>query len=1412
MNTSKVIRAVVIKLLVFAWVLSACLLQAVPLRRSLSPTTPMFLFQVQQPDASDPQACINAVPADIRPYTVMMYCMGAQSGAQTNGYAFADYFCNVAQQNGVWCMFQCASGYANTMANTNTADYQALLQKYPNLIGFAFAEQNWGFGSVTTSSAFGPSTISDRMDLFTQLLPLCNLYGCFLYSSEMQSYGGNAGYNMMNKLKNYPNFRNATVTCLTNFIVGDKTTQGSAFYDNESCTLGTFLSGHAGYYASRCDETAWSSCGYSQLYGLKNPAVTNGDAGLTMPEAVHGIFIAEHFLLQGATVIDGPEYPRYSTIYNGQLTPCYKNTTADVFRKVLDGTIKIPTVGEVRSNTPLVYVTDSPNWWDAGRTPADFYDGLYMIAGNQSWLKSSGRYGSIPELFTNGAYEMSFFKTKVLQTLYSNRWVTVAAKTNEFNTLFPSEYSTTNGPFFASRRDNRWLTYNPYINSNLTTSASLPLKYNTCTNLFLQYPPQSLAVITESNQSLQIYFNNYFTDKDTLWVANNVNVGAFMNSFLANPTDSTTNTTRTTLFQISGCTNTPTYALTDRGSHKPMTNSATFAGGVFTLTLTGNGPCDITINCAGSAARTNVMPANNVMVAPSNFVPSVPVPPGLVSATPGYIQANLSWHATNCLFYNIKRGTSVNGPFTNIATGITNSVNLYSSFSSGATVYNTTYSFADTSVTVSNTYYYVVSAVNFSGEGSNSAPAVVTIIPTYTNTAVADSYVESSTANNNYGTSTNMLVKNNVSLATRNAYLMFDVHALTNVRTATVTVVPNRVDDTTVPMYYELAPTNWTETGITWNNQPGGTGAFLATNTAEVGVPVTFDVASAAASRATNGGLLSIRITQPTNSHNGLIQFCSKEHPTASWRPALTYTPSVGASPNGLTANAVSANQINLTWTASSGANYYNVRRSLAAGGPFTVIAQGDLTTNYSDTSPDSGTPFYYVVSAIYSGGESADSTPVNTTTPLLPAPAGLTAMLSGNRVALSWAASSGAENYNVKRAFTSRGPYMTIALAVTDTNYTDSAYYTGASYYYGVAGVGSGVEGTNSPEANVTTSFSLTMEPTDDSYVEDGGSAGSNFGTSANLKVKNQGTNTTFTRITYLKFDVHALTGAPSVKLKLTPYQVDGSGVTNTFELVTNDSWNEIAIVWTNQPGGSGVVFTNLRGSSYTVGTQVMVDVTSATLNQATNDGYLSLRITDPNTNSTLIGFASKEYPAAIYHPVLQFSNPGNTTPTLVAGSNRTIGVGVTLNLTNSAADADVPAQTLTFSLLTAPTNAVINTNSGVLIWRPLVTQANMTNSFTVMVADNGTPTKTATQSFVVTVTDLAKPVVSTLPPVSDQIVLRVDGASGPDYQIQSSTNLTVWRAVFNTNTPPMPFTWTTGITDSPAKFFRILVGPPLP
>ena len=858
----------------------------------------MFLFQVQQPDASDPQACINAVPADVRPYTVMMYCIGAQSGTVTNGYAFADYFCNVCQQNGMWCMVQVASGYANTMNNLVTTDYGTLFQKYPNLIGFAFAEQNWGF--VSTSSEWGPSSFADRLALFANLLPLCNQYGGYLYVSEMESIS-NPSYNPIAKFKTSQNFANATRIYTSNYIVGDKFTSGNGYYDNESQCLGVYLSGHAGNYAVRFDEYAWPWSGKSQLYGLQNPSETNltNLPLFSCPEPAQGIPIVDHLMLQGATVIDGPEVPSYSTINQGQLMPCYKNMTCDIFRKVLGGAIGIPTLTNVLAHTPIAYVCNQNNNLTGG-----LYASLYQIDGdgvnNLDWFKASGRYSSIPGIYTNAAYEMSGFTTNVLQSQYSTRWPTITAKTNEFNSYFPSEYT---GNAFVAGRGNRWLTYNNMLNSNITESASIPLQYNTCTNLSLTYPPQTFAVITESNQSLQIYFNNYFTDKNALWAATNDNVETYIQTnFIPNPPDDTTNTIRTTIFQISGCTNIPTYTLTDRGSHPVTANSSTCTNGVFTLTLTGNGPCDITINCAGSAGRTNTIQAPNVMIPPANYVPSVPAPPVGFTASPGNGQAILTWHATNCLYYNIKRGTSVNGPFTNIAAGITNSVNLYTSFINGATVYNTSCGCVDSGLTVSNTYYYVVSAVNVSGEGANSSVASVTMAPAYTINPVADAYVQDGgDANNSYGTATSLNVKQDPNGTNtgfnRITYLKFDVHAVTNPSSAQLTLMPywtgqSYTNFTTTVSFVLVTNDNWTETGITWNNQPGGSGTIITNLTANftVGVPVTVSIPnSILANQATNVGYLSLMVTGIVANYD-LLQFCSKEFATSSWRPALAYT------------------------------------------------------------------------------------------------------------------------------------------------------------------------------------------------------------------------------------------------------------------------------------------------------------------------------------------------------------------------------------------------------------------------------------------------------------------------------------------------------------------------------------------
>ncbi len=93
----------------------------------------------------------------------------------------------------------------------------------------------------------------------------------------------------------------------------------------------------------------------------------------------------------------------------------------------------------------------------------------------------------------------------------------------------------------------------------------------------------------------------------------------------------------------------------------------------------------------------------------------------------------------------------------------------------------------------------------------------------------------------------------------------------------------------------------------------------------------------------------------------------------ASATPAATGVPP--AAPTNLAATAGDT-QVSLTWSASSGATSYNVKRSLISGGPYTQIA-ASTSTSYTDTALTNGTTYYYVVSAINSAGESANSAQV---------------------------------------------------------------------------------------------------------------------------------------------------------------------------------------------------------------------------------------------------------------------------------------------------------------------------------------------------------------------------------------------------------------------------------------------------
>jgi len=202
------------------------------------------------------------------------------------------------------------------------------------------------------------------------------------------------------------------------------------------------------------------------------------------------------------------------------------------------------------------------------------------------------------------------------------------------------------------------------------------------------------------------------------------------------------------------------------------------------------------------------------------------------------------------------------------------------------------------------------------------------------------------------------------------------------------------------------------------------------------------------------------------------------------------------------------------------------------------------------------------------------------------------------------------------------------------------------------------------------------------------------------------------------------------------------------------------------------------------------------------------------PTTN-TLSGLTNSFNVAVPAHTmvtlVLDLST--NTPPTLAAPGNQSVNVGTTVAFNAGGTDMESPPQILTYSLVTNPPNATLDGASGAFSWRPQVASANTTNLIGIKVADNGVPSMSATQFFTVSVNPLIQPMVAALTSPARQITLQVTGQTGPDYQIETSTNIFDWTPVWITNSPPQPFFWTdTNSIDQPMRFYRVKVGPPLP
>ncbi len=327
-----------------------------------------------------------------------------------------------------------------------------------------------------------------------------------------------------------------------------------------------------------------------------------------------------------------------------------------------------------------------------------------------------------------------------------------------------------------------------------------------------------------------------------------------------------------------------------------------------------------------------------------------PLMPTSLVATGGNGQVSLSWTAApNATSYNVKRATTSGGPYSLVMSGVT----------------GTTY--VDSTVSQNTTYYYVVTGVSATSESAPSNEASAT--PT-------GSTVRINCGGSQYTGSTGIWQADTYYLSGYAASYNPPSIANTNDPTLFLTV---RASPT---FSYSIPAPNGTYTLNLYFAECTMTGPgqrLMNVNVNGTSWLTNFDIYATAGAANT-----AVVKSTPVTVSNGTLRldFASQISGVNAVCAAIELIPQTAtqppSTPSGLKAVAGNA-QVQLQWSAATGASSYNVKRGTATGGPYTTVGQV-TSTSYTDSSVTNGTTYYYVVTAVNAVGESGNSNEASAT------------------------------------------------------------------------------------------------------------------------------------------------------------------------------------------------------------------------------------------------------------------------------------------------------------------------------------------------------------------------------------------------------------------------------------------------
>ncbi len=331
------------------------------------------------------------------------------------------------------------------------------------------------------------------------------------------------------------------------------------------------------------------------------------------------------------------------------------------------------------------------------------------------------------------------------------------------------------------------------------------------------------------------------------------------------------------------------------------------------------------------------------------------------------------------------------------------SVSFTATASAGTQPYSFSWSFGDGASSTGNPVSHAYSAggsynvaLTVTDSVGQKATASQTVTVTSQNSSIFsptdDAYVQQNTPSTNYGTSTEIDVDNS---PVKNILLKFNVQVTGTISAATLRLF--QVDASDLGGDFHTAPSNWTETSVTWDNAPAANPTvFFSLESVSSNTWYEVDMTQV----VTGNGLVSLRITSTSSDGS---HFSSKEgqHPSqlivsvaSSSNPPPTIT-----APSSRTGNEQSLVSFTVSATDDPSQTITITAPGLPSGALFTSTpAPGSTSGSFSWTPSEAQGPGVYVVTfrATDSLGASSQSSVTITvnevnTSPVVSAPSSQT-------------------------------------------------------------------------------------------------------------------------------------------------------------------------------------------------------------------------------------------------------------------------------------------------------------------------------------------------------------------------------------------------------------------------------------